>query len=116
MGSEASQKGFVTMTKRPRPDHPTEKQPLCVREDMIALVVVDEFNYTPDDKAAVRLLPNAKVLRGEATFVYTVTGGAFCVMETPDEVIRLIGDARKGVTKETGYTPAAPSALAAPES
>lgn len=97
-------KGFVTLTKRPRPDHPSERQTMSIREDLIGGVGVEDFNYTPADKAPVAVLPNAKILKGEATAVYC-TVGTFFVKETPDEVLRLICDARKGVTKTSGWAP-----------
>lgn len=110
MDAEADKKGFVTLTKAPRPDHPNEHQPLLLRVDLIGMIVVDSFNYTPDDKAKVALLPNAKVLSGEGTFIHTVTGGSFMVLETPDTILDLIANARSGETKRTGYTPEQPMA------
>lgn len=110
MGADtADKKGFVTLTKMPRPDHPSERQPICLRVDLIGMIVVDNYDYKPDDKAPVALLPNAKILHGEGTFVHTMTGASFMVQESPDQILDLIEQAKKGDTKKTGYTVAMPA-------
>lgn len=91
---------FVRFKARPRPDHPTEDRPIVLRADTIMCITREPFNYTPDDKAPVAVLPNAKILKGEATVVTTVMGAQFWVDGTIEEVLQKIKDAYSG----TPYT------------
>lgn len=102
-----TKKGYVLLTQRPRPDHPNEKRPLLLREDLIGIVVVGDYKYEPDNKAPVQLLPNARVLSGEATFVSTLTGVQFVVHESMQEVHRRIEAARNGAAP--GFTEEQPA-------
>lgn len=86
----------IAVTRRPRPDHPTEKYRVAIRVDLIAHVCEGPFAYTPDDKAAIGVPKNSPLLRGDATFIATVYGVEFVVQESLVEVLAKIEAANRG--------------------
>lgn len=86
----------VKLTALPRPDHPSEREPILLRVDLIAHVAMGDFNYTPAENAPVALLPNNKALKGRAPAVFMVYGASFFVTETVKEVWEKIAAAQDG--------------------